>query len=136
MIQWLSSLWARLRSAPRGEVDEAVDAEVREIFVAELEEIAAALTALLPAWRQQRRHAATLQEIRRGFHTLKGSARVVGATELAAFCGRIEQLALDLIERPNGVASHAVASVEQAIERLPACARAMRTGSPLPPLRG
>jgi chemosensory pili system protein ChpA (sensor histidine kinase/response regulator) len=134
MINWLSSLWSRLRGSLRGGADEMVDAEVREIFLAELDEISATLAALLPAWREQRKHAATLQEIRRGFHTLKGSARMVGAGDLAAFCGRIEQLSLDLIERPAAAAANAVASIEKAIEVLPACARAMRMRGPLPAL--
>lgn len=137
MNNWLSSLWARLRRPFRGDADEMFDPEVREVFLAELDEISALLTTLLPAWRQQRRHPATLQEIRRGFHTLKGSARVVGADDLGAFCGRIEKLALDLIERPNADATDAVASIEQAIVLLPACGRALRAGHAAPAaLRG
>lgn len=132
MINWLSSLWARLRQALRGGSDEPIDPEVREIFLSELDEVGATLAAVLPAWRQQPRQTAALQEIRRGFHTLKGSARVVGANELGAFCGRIEKLTLDLIERPNAVAPDAVASIESAIGLLPSCARALRSGSPLP----
>ena len=132
MISWISSLWARLRQAWRGEADETVDAEVCEIFLSEMDEISATLAGLLPAWREQRKDPKALHEIRRGFHTLKGSARVVGANDLASFCGGIEKLALDLIERPNASASHAVTSIEKAIGLLPACARAMRAGSPLP----
>jgi chemotaxis protein histidine kinase CheA len=110
MLTWLSSLWARLRRPFRDGADEMVD----------------------PAWREQRKHAATLQEIRRGFHTLKGSARVVGANDLGAFCGRIEKLTLDMIERPNAVAADSVASIEQAIGLLPECGRALRAGHAVP----
>jgi chemosensory pili system protein ChpA (sensor histidine kinase/response regulator) len=137
MISWISSLWARLRRSFRGGSDESIDAEVREIFVSEVDEISATLAALLPAWRQQQRNPLALQEIRRGFHTLKGSARMVGEIDLAAFCARIEQLSLDLIERPSAAAPTAVASIEKAIEILPACAAALRTGNALPvALRG
>jgi chemosensory pili system protein ChpA (sensor histidine kinase/response regulator) len=132
MISWISSLWARLRQALGGRSDESIDPEVREIFLSELDEVGESLSGLLPAWRAQRRHAATLQEIRRGFHTLKGSGLAVGASELAGFCGRIEKLTLDLIERPGSAAPGAVADIERAIGLLPACARALRAGSPMP----
>jgi chemosensory pili system protein ChpA (sensor histidine kinase/response regulator) len=132
MLTWLSSLWARLRRPFRDGADEMVDPEVREVFLAELDEISDKLATLLPAWREQRKHAATLQEIRRGFHTLKGSARVVGANDLGAFCGRIEKLTLDMIERPNAVAADSVASIEQAIGLLPECGRALRAGHAVP----
>jgi chemosensory pili system protein ChpA (sensor histidine kinase/response regulator) len=92
---------------------------------------------LLPGWREHRNHAPTLQAIRRGFHTLKGSGLAVGASELGTFCGRIEKLAVDLIERPNRAAPEAVAAIERAIGLLPACGRAMRAGGPMPTaLRG
>lgn len=132
MISWISSLLARLRQAFGGETEEALDPEVREVFLSELDEINAAMQDLLPTWREHRNHPATLHEIRRGFHTLKGSGLAVGANELAAFCGRIEKLSLDLIERPNAAAPQAVSSIESAIGLLPACARALRNGTPLP----
>jgi chemosensory pili system protein ChpA (sensor histidine kinase/response regulator) len=137
MISWMSSLWARLRQRFRGGSVPALDPEMREVFLSELEEVSDALVALLPAWRQQRKHARTLQEIRRGFHTLKGSGLAVGAHELGSFSGRIEKLVVDLIERPHAAAPNSVASIERAIELLPACARAMRSGGPMPAaLRG
>ena len=137
MISWISSLWARLRQALRSGSDETLDPEVREVFLSELDEITETLSAALPAWREHRNHPATLQEIRRGFHTLKGSGLAVGANQLAAFCGQIENLTLDLIERPNSAAPDTVASIENAIRLLPACGRAMRSGSAMPAaLRG
>jgi chemosensory pili system protein ChpA (sensor histidine kinase/response regulator) len=132
MTSWISSLWARLRQRFRGGSGEVLDPEVREIFLAELDEIAQDLSALLPTWREHRKHAATLQDIRRGFHTLKGSGMAVGANTLAAFCGRIEKLSLDLIERPNTAAPDTVAAIERAIALLPACGRALRAGAPMP----
>ena len=132
MISLISSLWARLRRAFQGRSESTVDPEVREIFLSELDEVSTTLADLLPVWRQQRANPATLQEIRRGFHTLKGSGLAVGANELGAFCGRIERLTLDLIERPDRAASDAIELIEAAIGVLPACARALRSGSAMP----
>ena len=132
MINWISSLWARMRNPFRHDSAAAIDPEVREIFLSELDEVAANLAALLPKWRAQRTNPAILQEIRRGFHTLKGSGLAVGANELGKFCGGIEKLMLGLIERPNQSASEPVAAVEHAIGLLPACAEALRSGRPMP----
>lgn len=132
MASWLSSLWARMRRVFRHEPAATIDPEVREIFLAELDEIGAVLQALLPAWRRQRSDAATLQQIRRGFHTLKGSGLAVGASELGLFCGRIEKSVLLLIERPSLASPDAIASIEAAIGLLPECAQALRSGRPLP----
>lgn len=132
MIHWFATLWTRLRRALRGGPPDAIDPEVREIFLSELDEVAATLASLLPKWRQRRSDPATLQDIRRGFHTLKGSGLAVGADELGTFCGGIEKLVLNLIERPNQATPDAVASIEHAIGLLPACARALRAGSAMP----
>jgi chemosensory pili system protein ChpA (sensor histidine kinase/response regulator) len=132
MTSWISSLWARLRQRFRGGSVPTLDPEMREIFLSELEEVSDAMVALLPAWRQQRKHPPTLQEIRRGFHTLKGSGLAVGAHELGSFCGRIEKLVVDLVERPMRATPEAIASIESAIGLLPSCGRAMRSGSPMP----
>jgi chemosensory pili system protein ChpA (sensor histidine kinase/response regulator) len=132
MIGWISSKWARLRQWFASPAGESIDPEVREVFLSELDEVGVALADLLPEWRQQRRSAATLQEIRRGFHTLKGSGLAVGAKELGQFCGRIEKLVLDLIERPGSASATNTAAIERAIELLPACSRALRARAPMP----
>ncbi len=132
MISWLTSFWARLRHALGRGGGDAIDPDVRDIFLSELDEISTSLNALLPAWRGQRTDAATLREIRRSFHTLKGSGLAVGANQLAAFCSRVEKLVVHLIERPASAPRHAIPAIEQAIELLPACSRALQGGTSLP----
>ena len=55
------------------------DAEILEIFVEEIEEIFVELNALFPEWLSNPDHQENLKTIRRHFHTLKGSGRMVGA---------------------------------------------------------
>lgn len=55
------------------------DAEILEIFVEELEEIFDTLQPLVTQWVQQPTQDEVLVTIRRNFHTLKGSGRMVGA---------------------------------------------------------
>lgn len=55
------------------------DAEILEIFVEEIEEIFAELNSLFTGWLQAPHNQDMLTTIRRHFHTLKGSGRMVGA---------------------------------------------------------
>ncbi|MGE8683421.1 MAG: Hpt domain-containing protein [Acinetobacter sp.] len=55
------------------------DAEILEIFVEEIEEIFAELEGLFTTWLENPQDKETLTTIRRHFHTLKGSGRMVGA---------------------------------------------------------
>ena len=55
------------------------DAEILEIFVEEIEEIFVELDPLFEKWYAEPTHQETLTDIRRHFHTLKGSGRMVGA---------------------------------------------------------
>jgi len=119
--------WAR-----GGALREAVDPDVRDVFIGELDEIAENLCALLPAWRANRGDTDLLQAIRRGFHTIKGSGLMVGANTLGRFCGRIERLALNLIERRGKASPEVIAAIEEAIALLPACAKAIRDDQALP----
>jgi chemosensory pili system protein ChpA (sensor histidine kinase/response regulator) len=125
--------WNTLRSRfGGGALREQIDPDVRDVFIAELDEVAETLAGLLPAWRGNRGDTQTLQAIRRGFHTIKGSGQMVGANTLGRFCGRIERLALNLIERRAKASPEVIAAMEEAIALLPACAAAVRDDRPLP----
>ena len=66
------------------------DAEILEIFVEELEEIFVELSTLLPAWSQTPHDQEILTNIRRHFHTLKGSGRMVGAKSSGELAWAVE----------------------------------------------
>ena len=63
------------------------DAEILEIFVEEIEEIFHELHDLLQNWQNQ---PELLIEIRRHFHTLKGSGRMVGALQAGELAWAVE----------------------------------------------
>ena len=52
----------------------------------------------IPTWLQQQENTELMTEIRRGFHTLKGSGRMVGADELGDFSWHIEAMLNALLE--------------------------------------
>lgn len=75
--------------------DDERDDEIIEIFAEEVGEVLEAIAEALPAWRNAPLAAAgddALTEIRRAFHTLKGSGRIVGANDLGEAAWAVENL--------------------------------------------
>ncbi len=75
-----------------------LDADLLEVFLEEYESVAAMLGKQIPRWMDQQEDHALMTEIRRGFHTLKGSGRMVGAHELGDFSWHIEEMLNHLLE--------------------------------------
>ncbi len=66
------------------------DAEILEIFIEELDEIFAELEPLLVKWMEQPHQQDVLTDVRRHFHTLKGSGRMVGAKSSGELAWTVE----------------------------------------------
>nr|WP_314523437.1 Hpt domain-containing protein [uncultured Acinetobacter sp.] len=66
------------------------DAEILEIFIEELDEIFVELEPLLVQWTEQPHQQDVLTDIRRHFHTLKGSGRMVGAKSSGELAWTVE----------------------------------------------
>lgn len=66
------------------------DAEILEIFVEEIEEIFVELSTLFVQWFENPQDQETLTTIRRHFHTLKGSGRMVGAKSSGELAWSVE----------------------------------------------
>ncbi len=75
-----------------------VDPELRQIFVEEAREETARIKEHFPVWEQNPQEIASLAILRRSFHTLKGSGRMVGATAIGEFAWSIENLLNRLID--------------------------------------
>jgi len=129
---WASRLWQRATGALARSPRDLLDPDIREVFLAEMEELSETLTTLLPALRSNPTDPTTLQNVRRAFHTLKGSGLMAGALNLAGVCGKLERLTVRLIEGRMTATSDVLATFEQAIKLLPECKRAIETGAPLP----
>jgi chemosensory pili system protein ChpA (sensor histidine kinase/response regulator) len=69
-----------------------IDAELLEIFVAEAGEVLDTIAATLPKLRQDPQAQDALTIVRRAFHTLKGSARMVSLDEFAAGAAALERV--------------------------------------------
>ena len=79
--------------------DAVMDEEIREFFNEELSEIVATMNDVYPQWREASDDARLTGDIRRAFHTLKGSGRTVGYESLGEFAWQHEQLLNRVIEK-------------------------------------
>jgi len=71
---------------------EAIDAELLAIFLEEATEVLETIRTHLAEARTQPQSIETLRTIRRGFHTLKGSGRMVGLTRVGEAAWAVEQV--------------------------------------------
>ncbi|HEV7606274.1 MAG TPA: Hpt domain-containing protein, partial [Steroidobacteraceae bacterium] len=75
-----------------------IDPELLTLYIEEAREEVARIAKLFPAWEQNPLETDALAGVRRAFHTLKGSGRMVGATDIAEFAWAIENLLNKIIE--------------------------------------
>ena len=78
---------------------EHLDPELLELFIEEAKEEIASIKRNLPQWAESPEDMETLITVRRSFHTLKGSGRMVGAERIGEFCWSVESLLNRLINR-------------------------------------
>ncbi len=89
-------------AAPESEAeeqDDELDAELVEIFVEEAGEVLETLAEFTPQWQADPEDRKPLAEVRRAFHTLKGSGRMVKATILAELAWSVENMLNRVIDR-------------------------------------
>ncbi len=75
------------------------DPEIIELFIEEAKEEIESIKQHLPAWAASPDDMDTLITVRRSFHTLKGSGRMVGAERIGEYCWAVESLLNRLINR-------------------------------------
>ena len=98
--------------------DAVVDEEIREFFSEELGEIVALMNDTYPKWREDSADTQLTGDIRRAFHTLKGSGRTVGYEALGEFAWQHEQLLNRVIEKDFSANSLVCDTVGDAISLL------------------
>ena len=96
-----------------------IDDEIREVFSEEFEEEIGNLEQLLPPWRSAPSNPELLRPIRRVFHTLKGSGRLVGAKTLGEFSWKVETLLNRVLDGTRAGSPAVVALLDKAFNTLP-----------------
>ncbi|MEO7727671.1 MAG: Hpt domain-containing protein [Burkholderiales bacterium] len=84
---------------PISVVNRRTDKELLGVFLDEATQMLGEIREMLPACRERPDDFKTVAAIRRAFHTLKGSGRMVGLNELAEVAWEIEQLLNQALER-------------------------------------
>ena len=107
-------------------VGEEIDEEIREVFLEEFAEEIDNLDAMLPQWRAAPADMEKLRPIRRVFHTLKGSGRLVGARTLGEFSWKIENMLNRVLDGSRPPSEAVIAMVDRAFYTLPELQAALR----------
>ena len=103
-----------------------IDDEIREVFVEEVQDEIDNLGRCLPAWKADVHDFDKLKPIRRSFHTLKGSGRLVGAVALGEFSWKIENMLNRVLDKTITPGAPAQALVANAFAALPELLAALR----------
>ncbi|WP_282339902.1 Hpt domain-containing protein [Pseudomonas sp. PS02288] len=79
--------------------EEPMDEELLEVFIEEAGEVMETIAEYLPKWQADLADKAALTELRRAFHTLKGSGRMVRALVIGELAWSIENLLNRVLDR-------------------------------------
>jgi len=106
------------------------DPELVSLFIEEAREELAKIQKHFPGWEQNPLEQDGLVTIRRSFHTLKGSGRMVGARDLSEFAWAIENLLNRLLDNTITRSPQILAVLRDAVAVLPALIDQLETGQP------
>ncbi len=95
------------------------DEEILEIFIEEALEELASLSEQVPLWASDHGNAEALITIRRSFHTLKGSGRLIGAELIGEFAWIFESMLNRVIEKSRPLTTDVFDELGEALAILP-----------------
>ena len=105
---------------PAGGLEEdELDDEIIEIFLEEAGEEMVTLDEYFPKWKQNPDDEEALTTVRRSFHTLKGSGRMVGATAIGEFAWAFENLLNRIIDKTIPLSTDALDLIDKGLAALP-----------------
>jgi chemosensory pili system protein ChpA (sensor histidine kinase/response regulator) len=117
-------------SPPKAPV-ELADPELMKLFIEEAHEELGKIQQGFPVWDQNPLERDSLVTVRRSFHTLKGSGRMVGARELGEFAWSIENLLNRLLDNTLTRSPAILETLRAAMTALPELVDQLQNGTPL-----
>jgi chemosensory pili system protein ChpA (sensor histidine kinase/response regulator) len=105
-----------------------VDPQFVELFIEEAKEEIASIQQSFPQWDQNPMDLDSLSVLRRSFHTLKGSGRMVGAKLIAEFGWSIENLLNRIIEKTLSRTPGMMVLLRSAVAALPELVEQLESG--------
>ena len=118
---------SEVAAAPESTVEEEryiilsddADEEILEIFIEEAMEELASLSEQLPLWEKDHGNEEAQTTIRRSFHTLKGSGRLIGAELIGEFSWNFENMLNRVIDKSRPLNQDVFAILNEALGVLP-----------------
>jgi chemosensory pili system protein ChpA (sensor histidine kinase/response regulator) len=122
---------APMAAPPSTMAMDEVDPEIRDIFLEEAAEVLGQLKDNLPKLKRSSADKETWTEVRRSFHTLKGSGRMVGARDIGEFAWAVENLLNRCIEGTHPFDPSVLELVDGAVAQLPELIASFRERKPV-----
>ena len=112
---------------------EDTDSDIKEVFLEEFEEEVEHLNEIYPKWKNNpEEQFELLGEIRRIYHTLKGSGRLVGAMAIGDFSWKIEDMTNQVLNKTKDVSSSYLLVMDASKNILPELFEALKHESEVP----
>jgi chemosensory pili system protein ChpA (sensor histidine kinase/response regulator) len=106
------------------------DPEFLQLFIEEARENVARLDVVFPQWEQNPLDGEALRDLRRAFHTLKGSGRMVGARRIGEFSWSVESLLNRVISQTLARSPEILFVVRDAVAAMPTLIDELEGGTP------
>src|SRR5690348_14420125 len=116
------------RTAVVRALQESADPELVKLFIEEAHEELTKIQRHFPAWDQNPMDRESLVTVRRSFHTLKGSGRMVGARDLGEFAWSIENLLNRVLDNTLTRTPQILTVLREAVAALPELVEQLETG--------
>ncbi|MEL7312195.1 MAG: Hpt domain-containing protein [Pseudomonadota bacterium] len=107
----------------------AIDPELLELFIEEAKDEVRNIRQLLPKWKSDTSDMDALITVRRSFHTLKGSGRMVGAERIGEYCWQVENLLNRVINRTLSLTPAMADFVIEAADAVPSLIEQLEVGT-------
>ena len=110
---------------------EHADPELVKLFIEEATEELGKIQQGFPVWDENPLEREALVTVRRSFHTLKGSGRMVGARDLGEFAWSIENLLNRVLDNTLTRSPAILETLRAAVAALPELIAQLQSGTPL-----
>ena len=117
-------------TAEVAEEDDLIDDEIIEIFLEEAEEVLETLHEFWPTYRSDHQDTESQSTVRRAFHTLKGSGRMVKAEDIGELAWSIENMLNRVIDETISLSENSCALIDYVIETVPSLIEDFRNRRP------
>jgi chemosensory pili system protein ChpA (sensor histidine kinase/response regulator) len=109
-----------IEAAQEIEEDDLIDDEIIEIFLEEAEEVLETLHEFWPTYRSDHQDTESQSTVRRAFHTLKGSGRMVKAEDIGELAWSVENMLNRVIDEAISLSENACSLIDVVIATVPA----------------